>query len=300
MLRDPRPRSAHRANPGSGLAILSRPALTRTHVPAQHRRTPVRPQDETTRRLRPRTATTWGTPRRPTGPLHPLAQPQQALQLLLSGLGALIITSIVVLTGFFVVAEESRGPIDGSAARTDLSAQSIRSRAVDTEPLTRREVFPGTEIRPAAGAEPYRVAVTHVDTDCATAATGELGAVLDEHGCSQVVRAGLIAPYGDYRVTAGVFNVADADAAAAVSEETGLLVEAGRGSFAVLSTGGTVAAPLAQVGWHTAGHYVLYCAISRPDGSLVTDDDPYAEQITEDVVEHYLTQDVIARRSINP
>ncbi|MEV4638266.1 hypothetical protein AB0J80_13025 [Actinoplanes sp. NPDC049548] len=311
MHRDSHSRSAHRANPGSGLAILTRQALARvTTPPAQHRRPqrhavviprmrtrPMpRPQDEKTQRLWPR-AVVRAVPRRPGGPLHPLAQPQQALQLLLSGLGALIITSIVVLTAFFVIAEERRGPLDGSSAPQGAATEALASRDMDAAPLTRQEVFGGPEIRLATGAAPYRVTVTHTDTDCAIATTGELGGLLDEQGCSQVVRAGMVAPYGDYRVTAGIFNLPDAATAKTAGDQTGALVEAGRGSFAAMGTTGT---PLTQVGWHDVGHYLLYCVISRPDGTLVTDDDPYAEQITVDLVEHYLAEDVLDKRSVTP
>lgn len=348
MLRDSHSRSAHRANPGSGLAIQ---ALVRVTAPAsttaQHRRphraavviprmrTPeshgsrrralpgrssladrllvtarsalaagpvaarIRPQDETTQRLWPRAAVR-SVPRRPGGPLHPLAQPQQALQLLLSGLGALIMTSIVVLTLFFVIAEESRGPIDGSSTRPGTAAEAISSRAVDASPLTREEVFGSPEIRSVTGAAPYRVTMTHIDTDCGIATTGDLGGVLGERGCSQVVRAAMIAPYGDYRVTAGIFNLPDADGAKAVGDDTEVLVESGRGSFATLGTGDAPAPPLTQLGWHNVGHYLLYCAISRPDGTLVADEDPYAERITADLVEQYLAEDVLGRRSVNP
>ncbi|MFI7598486.1 hypothetical protein [Actinoplanes sp. NPDC049681] len=339
MLRDSHSRSAHRANPGSGLAIQ---ALVRVTAPAQHRRphraavviprmrTPerhaprrranparpsladrllvtarsaaaarVRPQDETTQRLWPR-AVVRGVPRRPGGPLHPLAQPQQALQLLLSGLGALIMTSIVVLTLFFVIAEESRGPVDGSSASPGIAAEAISSRDVDTAPLTRGEVFGTPEIRLAAGSAPYRVTMTHTDTDCGVATTGDVGGVLSERGCSQVVRAAMVAPYGGYRVTAGIFNLPDAASAEAAGDDIQVSVESGRGSFAALDTGDAPATPLTQVGWHDRGHYLLYCVISRPDGSLVADDDPYAEQITVDLVEHYLAQDVLGKRSVSP
>ncbi|MEV6601237.1 hypothetical protein AB0M36_30935 [Actinoplanes sp. NPDC051346] len=226
------------------------------------------------------------------------AQPQQALQLLLSGLGALIVTSIVVLTAFFVIAEERRGPAGGSSAAAD----TIGSRAVDAAPLTRLEIFPGPEIQPGFGTTPYRVSLTHVDTDCALGTTGELGVVLRENGCSQVVRAALVAPYGDYRVTAGVLNLPDAAAAAVVSDDTEALVESGRGSFVALgaASGGVAGTSPVQVGWHPVGHYLVYCVIARPDGGLVTDDDPHAARITEDLVQGYLTDQITSTRRIDP
>jgi hypothetical protein len=99
---------------------------------------------------------------------------------------------------------------------------------------------------------------------------------------------------------ASLFNLPDAAGAKAAGDDTGVLVESGRGSFAALGTGDVPVTPLSQVGWHDAGHYLLYCVISRPDGTLVADDDPYAEHITADLVEHYLAEDVLGKRSINP
>ncbi|WP_170047732.1 hypothetical protein, partial [Couchioplanes caeruleus] len=227
------------------------------------------------------------------------AEPQQALQLLLSGLGALIVTSIVVLTAFFVIAEERRGPAGASSAAPGAAARG--SRAADDAPLTRLEVFPGPEIRAGSGAAAYRISLTHVDTECALGTIGELGAVLSEKGCGQVVRAAMIAPYGDYRVTAGILVLPDANTADAVSEDAEVLVESGRGTFAALGgRGGVPATAPAQVGWHPVGHYLLYCVISRPDGNLVADDDPLAARITEDLLQGYLTDQLADARDIDP
>jgi hypothetical protein len=40
--------------------------------------------------------------------------------------------------------------------------------------------------------------------------------------------------------------------------------------------------------------------ISRPDGQPVLDDDPYAERITDDLVESYLGGTVLGRRTSDP
>jgi hypothetical protein len=144
--------------------------------------------------------------------------------------------------------------------------------------------------------------MTHSDSECRIATTGELGALLDDHGCDQVIRARLTAPYGGYQVTTGIFNLADENGAARVSELTGTLVETGRGTFASLggAAGDPLTEPLAQVGWHSRGHYLLYCVIARPDGQLVTDDDPYSARITAELVEQYLGEQVIGGRTLDP
>ncbi|UQU64143.1 hypothetical protein COUCH_35105 [Couchioplanes caeruleus] len=342
MFHPPHPRSAHRANQGSGLATLARPALftvpglTRT-PPAQHRRPaipaqrrrsagttqPIPYQPTPHRRaavsltervesvlqaastalthrleaaLRPATLRP-GRPAPSRTLRHGPQEPGEALHFLLSGLGALIILSIITVSIFFVIAEEQRGPAGDTSAALAAPA-SISSRRVDATPLTGPEVFPGPQIIPA-GAAPYEVTSSKVEDDCGLGATGDLTAVLAENGCSQLVRARLTAPYGGYQVTAGVFNLADEVAARQVSDRAGTLVEAGTGTFASLIPvdAGSGVPPLAQVNWHARGHYLLYCVISRPDGALVADDDPYAARITADLIERHLAGQVIARRA---
>jgi hypothetical protein len=178
---------------------------------------------------------------------------------------------------------------------------TIRSRDIDPMPLRLDEVFPGNEIRMVSGAAPYVVGMTHIDTDCDIAATGRLGAVLEDHSCNQVVRASLTAPYGGYQVTAGIFNLADDTGAARVGERARQLVEGGDGTFAAMSAGGPgtdpLRQPMAQVGWHERGHYLIYCVIVRPDGDVVRDNDPYARRITVDLLESYLGDQILGRRA---
>ncbi|GAA3910812.1 hypothetical protein [Actinoplanes auranticolor] len=228
-------------------------------------------------------------------------EPQQALQTVMRGLAALIVLAIVGLSAFFIVAEQRRGNGRDSVALPG-SEPRITSRAVDPEPLTQHEVFPEPTVRLAAGDAGYPVQLTHSDTVCRTATVGELGGLLDDYGCDHVVRARLAAPHGGYLVTAGVFNLADDSGAAQVSELAGTLVENGRGTFTMLggSAGDPLGEPLAQVGWHSRGHYLLYCVIARPDGQLVADDDPYAARITTELVERYLGAQVIGARTLDP
>jgi hypothetical protein len=256
-------RAAHRASAGGGLALLVRGVgNTGQHRPAARRRAP--------------------------------REPQRAAELLAQGLAALIALSVATLAGAFVVAGFIVG---GKQPSSEASTTPLASRAEDPEPLSLREVFPDRQVRPPAAA-PYRITLTHVDTDCRVATVGTLGRLLADHGCSQVVRAGLVAPYGDYRVTAGVFNLADSAGAEDVDGRLRRLVETGDGNFATLPAGTSSdpAAPVSRVGWHTRGHYLLYCVITRPGGRLVTSDDPYPERITADLVDAYLT-DTLERRA---
>jgi hypothetical protein len=272
---------------------LGGPALARQAFARQGLTRQAPPQHRQTRAAAPRRGPQRRAPR----------EPQQALQSLMSGMAALIITSIVGLSAFFIIADERRGHGGDSAAPPPpVSSLAISSRALDDKPLTQGEVFPEQEIRLVSGAAPYQVTMTHIDTDCQIATTGDLGALLAENDCSQVVRAGLTAPFGGYQVTAGIFNLADEGSAALVTDKAGDLVEEGRGSFAAMGGLGSdpLAEPLAQVGWHSRGHFLLYCVIARPDGQLVADDDPYAERITADLVEQYLGETIVAKRAIEP
>jgi hypothetical protein len=219
----------------------------------------------------------------------------------MSGLAAMILLAICGLSGFFIVADERRGHDPKLTGTVPSTGPTIRSRDIDPMPLRLDEVFPGNEIRMVSGAAPYVVGMTHIDTDCDIAATGRLGAVLEDHSCNQVVRASLTAPYGGYQVTAGIFNLADDTGAAQVGERARQLVEGGDGTFAAMSAGGPgtdpLRQPMAQVSWHERGHYLIYCVIVRPDGEVVRDNDPYARRITLDLLESYLGDQILGRRA---
>jgi hypothetical protein len=277
----PSSRSAHRATPDGSLAVLVKPLL-------------VRPGQE---------ITPTGQHRQPASRRREPGEPHHAMQMLMSGLAAAIMLAIGCLSGFFIIADMRRGH-DAEAAGSTPETSAVGNRAIDPTPLRLEEVFPGTEIRLVPGAAPYLIGMTHIDTDCDIATTGELGSVLRDHACSQVVRASMTAPYGGYQVTAGVFNLADEADAVLVGERAGRLVETGDGTFAAMSSGGPgadpVHQPLAQVGWHERGHYLIYCVIVRPDGQVVRDDDPYARRITVDLVQSYLGDQVIGKRSGRP
>jgi hypothetical protein len=289
MLHGSPTRPTHRAGP-VGLNLLVRPAVSS----GQHRQPDTRPLRQPwvpSRRL-PRVPQFAGR--------RALREPERAPQRLMSALAGLIVLSICGLVAFFIVADRGSGhaePAEGAAV-----PWAISSRSIDPEPLSLDEVFPGAAIRPAAGLEPYRVTMTHIDSDCDVATTGSLGLLLDDHGCSQVVRAAMTAPYGGHQVTAGIFNLTDEAGAAQVSREIRDLVETGGGSFAVMPAGalpGTApqTVPDAQVGWQARGHYLAYCVITRPDGEPVPDADRDARRITVDLLETYLGDGTIGARA---
>ena len=93
--------------------------------------------------------------------------------------------------------------------------RDISSRTVDPTPLTAADVFPVDKITADPAVPPYlRVGEPQVNADCRAAATGDLGKLLVASGCNQVVRATFSSTDGTYFVTAGIFNLLDATAAA--------------------------------------------------------------------------------------
>jgi hypothetical protein len=226
--------------------------------------------------------------------------PQRTAQFLTKSLATLIVLGVTGMIAFLIVADERRGVPAEASTNSAAEPVGLDSRAADPTPLTLGEVFPDEQAVHPAGTSAYRIAMTHIDSDCTIATYGTLGGLLADHGCSQVVRASLQAPYGDYQVTAGLFNLADAAGASAVDGQLRGLVETGDGSFAAMATGepGTDPAtpPASQVGWHSRGHYLLYCVITRPGGAVVPNDDPNAARITADLVDGYLATTVLGRR----
>jgi hypothetical protein len=215
-------------------------------------------------------------------------EPERAAQFLSRALAAMIVLGLTAMAGFFMVADERHG-LPAAAAGTD----PLASRAVDPAPLSVGEIFPDPAAARPAASPAYRISVTHSDADCGRATTGTLGAVLAGHGCDQVVRAALAAPYGGYQVTAGLFNLADADGAAAVDDMVRRLVETGDGGFAALPANPDTS----PVAWRVRGHYLLYCVITGPGGTLVAGDDPYVERIASDLVDGYLDDALVRRAS---
>ncbi|MEU8815213.1 hypothetical protein [Actinoplanes sp. NPDC048796] len=249
-------RPAHRATADGGLVLLARGV-----APAgQHRPAPSPPRVR--RRAR--------------------VEPLRPFQLLTRGLAALILVALLGMFGFLVFADRFR---DRAPATTLAPAGVSQPRT-----LSLGEVFPADDgIRPAGAAGPYAVDLRHMSAECAEATTGEIGALLERYGCTEVVRAGLIAPYPGYRVTAGAFNLADPAGAAEVEDLLRGLVEGGDGGFATLPASEAGTTP-PQVGWHARGHYLLYCVITRADG---LPDDEVATRITTEIIDTHLAESLL-------
>jgi hypothetical protein len=223
-------------------------------------------------------------------------QPQRTPHLITKGLAALIILGVTGMIGFLILADARRGRSAEASVNPEVAGARLGSRTVDPAPLTLAEVFPDSK-----APVPYRIGLTNVDALCRVATTGALGRALEDHGCSQVVRASMTTPYGDYQVTVGLFNLADAAGATEVDDQVRRLVETGDGSFASLGGsllgGDPATADGAQVGWHAVGHYLVYSVVSHPDGDVVAGDDQVAARITTELVDRYLTDSVLGART---
>lgn len=266
-----------------------------TRVAARHRHR-VAPRFRT----HPISVTAGGVLALPRAAVLPVS-PQRAAQALTKALATIIVVGVLGLIAFFIVADERRNDSPSATSAAGPAVNALVTRAGDPIPLTLQEVFPdAAEVRPSGGTPAYQVTMTHIDSQCSIATIGTLGSLLAGHGCSQVVRASLTAPYGDYQVTTGLFNLADANGASALDAELRHLVETGDGSFAAMAAGqpgSDPAAPAAaQVGWHARGHYLLYCVITHTNGAVVPNNDPNAARITADLIDNYLDAGVLTRR----
>jgi hypothetical protein len=166
-------------------------------------------------------------------------------------------------------------------------------------------VFPNPKIVAVAGDPPYQILKTQIAADCTVAAADDLGKLLVQQGCNQVVRATMKSPTGDYLITAGLFNLTDQTSAETAFNGVKPIIDAQKGRFVGMSVGpntGTdaiVRAPT-QLGWNFRGHFIAYCVIARTDGQAFASSDQTPNQITFDIVETYLEGTIIGKRSTVP
>jgi hypothetical protein len=182
--------------------------------------------------------------------------------------------------------------------------RDISSQEVDPEPLTVDEVFPKDEIVINPAEPPYQVLATEDTEDCDVAAADDLAALLDDLGCSQVVRATLRSPTEAYLITGGVVNLADEDGADQAYADIKPLIEDGTGRFSGLLAGdGTEPIVLSETVaiWDFRGHFLMYTLIARADGEeFSAADNRYADLIGWDVIEVHLRTTVLEQRATQP
>ena len=95
--------------------------------------------------------------------------------------------------------------------------RDISNRDADPNPLTADDAFPTADIVVDPNIPPYkRIGDAQAAEDCRVGANGDVGTLLKDNGCSQVVRATFLTPDGGHYVTAGIFNLPDTAAAQGV------------------------------------------------------------------------------------
>lgn len=225
----------------------------------------------------------------------------RTMRFVMTGIAATIMLGVCGLSTFFIVVDERRGRDVSTAAVAParlVDQRDISSRVVDPEPLTVDEVFPRSQL--TIGGRAYRVEMTHSDSDCDIATSGEVATLLETLGCTQVIRATLRAPEAGYLLTTGAFNLADEPGATLAHEQVKAMLDGGRGRLTGMTAGeGTDAladAP-AQFGWHTRGHFLVYCVLVRADRQPIADGDLAARRILYDAVQLHLRVGVLGRRA---
>lgn len=248
-----------------------------------------------------------------TGPRHArpnsisaaLARPQKRTwQAFTTALTVFAMLGVCGLSSFFIVADERQGrdaQASGAAPPPVTVFRDISSRVADPAPLTPAEVFPGDEVVVDPARPSYQVLKTRAERRCAAAASGEIGELLTDLGCDQVVRGTLRAPASGFLVTAGIFNLDDLEGANWARLKIKSMVDGGRGRFQGMVAGrgtGAIALSSAHVGWHARGHFLVYCVAARADGRPIPAGDAQAGQILADMLERYLRGTVLEKRAV--
>jgi hypothetical protein len=224
----------------------------------------------------------------------------------LSVIGVLVLVAACGLGTYFMVKDERKGPAQANTGATQgPKTRDISSRKADAAALTEAEVFPSDKIVAVANEPPYQILKTQIAADCTVAAADDLGKLLVQQGCNQVVRATMKSPTGDYLITAGLFNLTDQTSAETAFNGVKPIIDAQKGRFVGMSVGpntGTdaiVRAPT-QLGWNFRGHFIAYCVIARTDGQAFAASDQTPNQITFDIVETYLEGTIVGKRATVP
>jgi hypothetical protein len=283
--------------PGGPRARTGAPPLAPGRRPPGHQRRPAR------RSLPPLPRTKGITFKEFQGLLRQL--PQHKPWMIAIG----VIAAVVVLGacgfGSFLLVNGDSQPVGEAAPTNTVPHRNIDTRDVDNQPLTAADVFPNPEI-PAADPQfpPYKlVGEVQVTTDCSSAGVGQVKNLIAASMCSQMIRASFTASDPTYQVTAGVLNMATADAArtfasgvSALSGDQGNITGYISDSNVDINLGR--AAP--RVTMEVRGHFLLYTVIVRRDGAAMSPDDANgANVINYDVLKAYLRDTVFEHWSID-
>lgn len=228
---------------------------------------------------------------------------------ILGVLGVILVLSVCGIGSWLIVLDEQQGvqaQANNASPKPSVLPVDISSREIDPNPLTSAEVFPTDSIviDPAKPNEAYKIIAKQELTDCRTSTKGEVSALIQGLGCSQVVRATMRSP-SDYLVTGGIFNLDTVGSAEKAWSSIREMVDQQKGGFlgyAPTSDKNTRPLVLAAtvVGWNMKGHYLAFCVIARSDGQEIPDRDPFASQIMWDIIEIYLKGQILEARATDP
>jgi hypothetical protein len=228
---------------------------------------------------------------------------------ILGVIGVIVVLSVCGLSSWLIVLDEQKGvqaQANNATPKPSFIPVDISSREVDPTPLTVAEVFPNDKIiiDPSKPNEAYSVIAKQELTDCRSSTKGEISALIQGLGCSQVIRATMRSP-SDYLVTGGIFNLDTVASAEKAWESIRGMVDSQKGGFVGYAPASDkTARPLVLaatvVGWNMKGHYLAFCVIARADGNEIPDRDPFASQIMYDIVEIYLKGQILEARATDP
>lgn len=251
-------------------------------------------------RVGPATESRRGSPDAPASN-RPGAPTRRSLRATRRGrlMGTLAVAALVVVLGYGgYIAFFSTS--DGTSAAAGPRAHDITSQRADPAPLTPAEVFPGTAVTATTGGQAYRLVKSQQAADCGTAVVGDISSLLSAAGCTQVVRATLLSADQTYVITAGIFNLRDADGAKQAADGIQVSLSATRGRFTGYPVGGisdVIQRAPTQLGWDVQGHFLVYAVVAKADGTQIADAASVRPTI-QDLVEKYLMGKVIHARTL--
>jgi hypothetical protein len=219
----------------------------------------------------------------------------------IGAIAVVVVLSVCGLGSYLLVKDDSQ--IIGAAptAESTVLKRDISNREADPNPLTANDVFPTTEIVVDPNIPPYkRIGDPQIADDCRVGANGDVGTLLKDNGCSQVVRATFLTPDGGHYVTAGIFNMPD------MASAVGLTRAIGKTQGSILGYAPNIdpktlvlVRKATKSELEVRGHFVLYVVYIRADGAPFDENDPNPRVIVYDILQKYLRDHVINEWSID-
>jgi hypothetical protein len=221
----------------------------------------------------------------------------------LATLAVVAVVAACSLGAFLVVNDNNQHESSLPTPSNVVPTRDISDRTVDPNMLTLADVFPGRSISPGPSLPPYVMAGSpQLEKDCRVAASGDVGKLLMDLGCNQVLRATVLSADRSYVITFGIFNLKDAASATQSKSQIQDLVAANKGRFNgyITNTSTKVLARAAtKLSWLPIEHFLAYAVMARADGKEFATTDPNPRIFSFDLIETYLENHVIATWAID-